>query len=156
MTLQELLALTGDKYSPNLRKWLVQARFGGALPTVYTDKDACRWIGWIDEETWFIGTRLAQVLGRGRRAEIGCWTFPVSDLSPLDGFWKRYAEIGRCAIDTAHASYFIGEDTRWQVDGDRRDCLWCGDHTQTLKRWTEEVEREAWVEATPPMLEGAR
>jgi len=69
-------------------------------------------------------------------------------LTLLADFWSDYARIGRCAIDTDHSRHFIGGDTRWAVSGDIRSCLWCEGHTQTLRRWTETVERERWEPTT--------
>lgn len=132
--------LEGDRYSPNLRKWMLKN--SRVHPNdLFRDRDGTLWIGWIDDGMWFIGSRLWQVLCNGARAQVGCWTFPVSDLTPVDGFWTEYARIGRCAIDTAHDHHFQGE--RWDENGEVRTCRWCG-HKQFRKRWTETVERERW------------
>lgn len=144
MTVREIVALQGDRYSPNLRSWLTRERFGGATPSVYSDPAGTPWIGWIDEDTWFIGSRLWRVLTVGKKAEAGCWTFPISDLTERAGFWEQYAEAGRCAIDPEHSHVFIGEETRWTTDGDERTCNWCGCQ-QRLERWTEPRERQRWI-----------
>lgn len=80
--------------------------------------------------------------------EPGCWTFPVSDLTPVPGFWDEYARVGRCAIDTDHSRFFIGDVTRWAENGDARSCKWCGNHRQVRRRWTETVKRECWEART--------
>jgi hypothetical protein len=147
-----LIALSGDRYSPNLRLWLAKhekrfGRFWGA-PHVYHDKDGVRWIGWIDDDLWFTGCRLMRCLTMGAKAEVGCWTFPVSDLTEEPGFWTLYAAIGRCAIDEGHKGWWLNGQARWREEGDTRHCLWCCNHTQHLRRWTETIERERWEPAS--------
>lgn len=141
--IMEIALSSGPKYSPNLTKWLARNGRPYGAPSVFKDYDGVRWIGWIDDG-WFIGCRLGRVLNKGAKAEVGCWTFPITDLTRENDFWKRYRDIGRCAIDEAHAIGFIGDETRWAVDGDTRSCLWCGDHTQVKRRWTETEERSRW------------
>ena len=140
-------ALEGDRYSPNLRRWMREnSRHHGN--DVFADKDGKLWIGWIDDGPSFIGSRLWRVLTVGGRAEVGCWMFPVSDLTPVPDFWANYARIGRCAIDPDHSHYFIGDETRWTEQGDTRSCNWCGNHRQFRHRWTETVERQRWETRT--------
>jgi hypothetical protein len=144
--------LVGPRYSPNLCAWLrKQLRRHGdhwPYPRVFRDKEGGRWIGWIDEDQWFIGSILWRTICDGAKAEVGCWTFPIADLTEEPDFWARYAEIGRCLIDPEHRRGFLNEEkTRWLTDGDTRSCLWCGDHTQTLRRWTETAECERWEAA---------
>lgn len=135
-------ALSGDKYSPNLAAW--SAKNGHiAENRLYRGPNGTLWIGWIDDGAWFIGSRLWQVLCTGRRAQVGCWTFPVSDLTEVPDFWAKYARLGRCAIDTDHTRSFVNDDNRWDTQGDIRSCRWCG-FQQTKRRWTEVVTREAW------------
>ena len=141
-----IATLTGSRYSPNLRTWLLaNERPYWGFPSVYTDRDGVLWIGWIDDAVWFIGTRLMRVLTVGRKANVGAWTFPVTDLTEMPDFWRRYRRIGRCAIDAAHVRSFVGDEQRWAESGDVRDCRWCGDHRQYRHRWTERVERERWT-----------
>lgn len=150
MNIEQIIALQGDKYSPNLCKWLKSPRNRRSplgMPRIFSDKDNALWIGWIDEGEWFIGCRLMRCLTVGSKAEVGCWTFPPSDLTEKADFWADYAMIGRCAIDPAHNGWWQNSDTRWQGDGDVRHCLWCRNHTQNLHRWTEQVERERWEQA---------
>ncbi|MEW9855894.1 hypothetical protein [Novosphingobium sp. M1R2S20] len=144
----DIIALQGDKYSPNLRAWLTkQSARNRSLPLVYADKDGDKLIGWIDEDQWFIGSRLNRVLGVGRKADVWCWTIPTSSLTELDEFWQRYTVAGRCAIDTEHNGFFIGEQTRWRQAGDTRECLWCDGFWQVQVRWTECVARSRWEAA---------
>jgi hypothetical protein len=115
---------------------------------VFADKDGKLWIGWIDDGPSFIGSRLWRVLTVGGRAEVGCWMFPVGDLTLMPDFWANYARIGRCAIDPDHSRYFIGNETRWTEQGDTRACNWCGNHLQFRHRWTENVEHQRWETRT--------
>lgn len=146
----ELIALTGDRYSPNLRRWLKRngSRSFGRTPKIYRDRDNILFIGEIDDERWFSGSRLWRVLCVGGRAEVYAYPGKAEELTLIEGFWERYAAIGRCAIDVEHGRYWIGDDTRWAVDGNTRTCLWCGDHTQHLRRWTETKARERWEPAS--------
>jgi len=139
--------LIGDKYSPNLRKWLTRnKRWMNNLPLVYRWKDGGLYIGRKEvDENWFSGSRLWGVLTGGKSATVFAhvpdW---AQHLTEVEGFWHRYSVIGRCAIDPEHTRVFIGDETRWQIDGDRRLCLWCNACDQELQRWTEQVERSAW------------
>lgn len=142
-----IVTWVGDRYSPNLRRWLGKQRRTGVygLPEVFRDQDGIRWIGWRDDEGWFIVTRLFRVLTAGLKAEIGAFpprSFAGSVAEP--DFWRRYAAIGRCALDEEHRHVFIGNETRWAVEGDERCCKWCGNHRQQLRRWSEMVERQRW------------
>ncbi len=132
-----------ERYSPNLYAWLTgkdERRHAGDH-RVWKCKDGHLWIGWIFEGE-LIGTMLNRVLCNGRREKTMC--YPASlKLKEVKGFWKRYMEIGRCAIDTAHTTPFLNSSSRWLVDGDSRCCQWCG-CKQTLRRWTETVERTKW------------
>lgn len=47
--------------------------------------------------------------------------------------------------DGAHDTHYINDDSRWTHHDEKRSCNWCRNCTQTLKRWTETVQREAWV-----------
>lgn len=67
----------------------------------------------------------------------------MDSLQLVDGFWIRYLEIGRCAIDADHAEQFSAGD-RYTLDGDVRTCLWCGAKHQ----WTivpRVVHDETWA-----------
>jgi hypothetical protein len=140
--------LVGDRYSPNLRKWLMRDRRWMTLnlPLVYQWGDGDLYIGRREKDDgWFTGSRLWGVLNGGGMGTVhaypSCWS---QNLTEVLGFWDRYATSGRCAIDTDHSRSFIGDETRWAVDGDHRNCLWCGQHSQSLHRWTETIDRSAW------------
>lgn len=139
----------GTRYSPNLFSWLtMRSRKHHAWTSrVYRDKDGTLWIGRLDQGDLF-GARLMNVLCNGSKAESGCW-INQQGLVEVADFWPRYMRDGRCAIDTEHTQYFIGDDTRWAVDGDTRTCLWCGKARQVLARWTEVVARQEWRAIAP-------
>jgi hypothetical protein len=140
----------GAKYSPNLHKWLTQRgrRHMAWTSRVYSDAAGVLWIGMLDNGDLF-GCRLMQVLCNGAKAFHACWV-GLGPLVELADFWTNYTAIGRCAIDPGHKMYFTGDDTRWQTTGDHRECLWCGNHTQKLRRWIEPVERSAWESTGEP------
>jgi hypothetical protein len=137
------------KYSPNLYKWLtMRSRKHNAWTSrVYRAADGVLFIGMLDLGD-LIGARLMNVLCYGTKAESCCWV-NLRGLVEVADFWPRYVADGRCAIDTAHREYFVGDDTRWTQDGDTRACLWCGKAQQVLTRWTETVERQEWLNLQP-------
>jgi hypothetical protein len=65
-------------------------------------------------------------------------------MTEVEDFWDRYSEVGRCAIDTTHWMFFIGDAGRWLEDGETRTCQWCGKHTQRRHTIVETVERSEW------------
>lgn len=143
----------GAKYSPNLYRWLTLRRSAHRAWTsrVYRDADGTLWIGRLDMGD-LIGARLIAVLCNGAKEASACWV-NLRHLVEVGDFWPRYVRDGRCAIDTEHTRHFIGDDTRWAVQGDTRDCLWCGMASQVLRRWTETVARQGWENkssTTPP------
>jgi hypothetical protein len=142
----------GDKYSPNLYKWLrkrIKSRDEDIR--VYALKDELLgdrlFIGsFYDGE--FHGTQLGEVLRRGTKAEICCYVGRLKFMEVPD-FWQRYLAIGRCAIDTKHTGWFMGDESRFIENGDTRTCQWCG-AAQYRKRWTETVERMRWELESEP------
>lgn len=136
----------GNKYSRNLFKYLTsgQNSLVSRYFRVFKDGEGALWIGYADGD-YLIGARLLQVLCLGRKAER--WAYPhlISKLTEVPDFWKRYQAIGRCAIDPEHQMYFVDDETRWQVDGDYRRCLWCGEAEQKRDIRVETVEHESWV-----------
>lgn len=145
--LEQIAPSQGAKYSPNLHKWLRKRRFWGTENTrVYENCGPGYrpglYIGFKDNEGWFTGCRLMDVLCKGASAETGAYC--GDGFQEVPDFWGRYVANGRCAIDPEHTGWFLDDETRWQVDGDTRSCLWCGCHTQRLRRWTEQVERLQW------------
>jgi len=108
----------GDKYSPNLYKFLTSNRHSIAAiyALIYRDSQGVLWLGYRDEEGWFMGVRLMAALCSGRRADT--FAYPPKfgqTLVEVKGFWMRYIRDGRCAIDKAHDMYFVGDKTRWEV-----------------------------------------
>ncbi|PTQ64510.1 hypothetical protein C8J45_103360 [Sphingomonas sp. PP-CE-3G-477] len=141
----------GEKYSPNLQKWLAKndgSPWGTAR--VWIAADATYWIGWVDDDGWFYGTRLMCVMVDGRKAEVYAHPAVPEGVIEQPDFWAHYGAVGRCAVDQDHTRGFIGDETRWAVDGNTRECLWCGDCRQTLRRWQEVVNRQAWEIAPTP------
>lgn len=156
LDLTEIHPSNGGKYSPNLHKFLSSRnhRIARTYAHVYRDKDGVLWLGYLDEG-FLMGARLMQVLCNGSKTP----TFAFGNLGPLvevEGFWPRYVEQGRCAIDTEHQMYFVGDDTRWAGDEEQRTCLWCGCSHQHRERWIEPVQRDRWVEGHNAKVSGER
>lgn len=133
----------GEKYSHNLYAWLTDRNRPHRAKTsrVYRDTVGALWIGHLDLGD-LIGARLYGVLCNGAEEQSAYWD--ARGLDEASDFWLRYMADGRCAIDQEHNQHFVGDATRWRVDGDTRTCMWCGKVRQTLVRWTETVERERW------------
>jgi hypothetical protein len=152
---ERIVALVGDKYSPNLRTFLAkQSKHRGPLQRVFKDAEGVRWIGFIDDEQWFTGTRLFRVLCVGKKAEVGAFAKLAGELTEDADFWRQYEAIGRCALDEAHIHWFVNGDDRFTYKDDRfpdaadeRRCRWCG-FEQRRVRWTETVERHRWEAAS--------
>ena len=147
METKDIAPAKGEKYSPNLHKWLSQRGKEHRAETskVFCAPDGGLWIGMIDDDIFLIGCRLMAVLCSGAKAES--MAYPLKQIGPLEeaaDFWERYLEVGRCAIDQKHTMSFVGDETRWLVDGDRRECMWCGRAKQ--RRETYHVPRQRWVE----------
>ena len=133
----------GAKFSPNLYQWMTKRENSSLRQNAraYKDKDGVVFIGTADDG-WLHGSRLMRILCVGRKAER--FAFYLGEMVEIVDFWERYAAVGRCAIDQAHAMHFTGEETRWKTEGDTRHCQWCSNHSQTLRRWIEPVERQRW------------
>lgn len=133
----------GAKYSPNLHKWMRREMRRAPLSrAVFRDSQGSLWIGYNDEDTYLIGSRLIAVLCS--RSES--MAHPIMHrLTELPEFWSAYAADGRCAIDPEHQMHFIGDETRWRVRGDERECLWCGRVTQRRETYEHTTTRERWV-----------
>ncbi len=134
----------GAKYSPNLYKWLNMRsrKHHATMSRVYSDKSGRLWIGMIDNGDLF-GAKLMNVLCCGSKADSACWV-GLGELVEVVDFWQHYTKIGRCAIDPTHTVFFVGSNTRWRTNGDTRECLWCCNHSQKLRRWVEKVDKSAW------------
>jgi hypothetical protein len=139
----------GAKFSPNLHSFLSMRRRRHTLQymRVYVDKDKTLWIGYFDTDC-FIGNRLMQVLCYGPKSETFAYV-KMKDLVEVPNFWKNYQKVGRCAIDTEHKQYFVGDDTRWSLQGDHRSCQWCGRGHQRLQQKVTQEVRTEWVPAEP-------
>lgn len=134
----------GAKYSPNLYKWLtIKESHRSWSSKVYRDTDGLLWIGIYDGVGELMGCMLNGVLCNGIKESSAAHQRVKA--AEVPNFWVEYVKSGRCAIDTAHDTNFINGDSRWTHHGGKRSCNWCQNCTQTLKRWTETVEREAWV-----------
>ena len=133
----------GPQYSPNLHRWLNSRRNKARAwaMRVYRQTNGTLWIGMLDGRE-LIGSKLMAVLCNGPKETTAAWQCVVAVEVP--DFWKNYTAIGRCAIDTAHSMHFTDDESRWLTHGDERQCQWCGNCRQTLKRWTETFERECW------------
>ncbi len=147
-------------FSPNLYQWMKQrAHFymdGGVAQGVYRVKPGTStadafgagtlMIGYPNNgyagDTDFSGVRLMDVLCNGRKALCWCYANMAPDLEVVGGFWDRYLQVGRCAIDPEHQEHFTGAD-RFGMDGDIRKCLWCG-HQQRQRRSERVVYDEIW------------
>jgi len=138
------------KYSPNLYKWICK-QWGetGCLIVVTNECSTGRYIGALHEDGWMSGVQLNAVLCNGAKEKT--WALHPEHHGIIvgvdDNFWTHYIRDGRCAIDTDHQAYFIGDETRWKVTGGVRECLWCGHHVQVKLDWTEVVKHSAWVPA---------
>jgi hypothetical protein len=138
----------GGKYSPNLYAWLTlrSKKYRAGKSRVFATKEGTIYIGIIDDG-YLIGCKLIAVLCNGKKEES--WAFgDLGELVEVPDFWARYLAVGRCAIDPEHKMHFVGDDTRWRTAGDHRECLWCGAHSQKLRRWVESVDRSAWETVT--------
>lgn len=142
-------------FSPNLHKYLsargVFFRDGGLLHAVYAvkpDTKAAKWfgagtllLGFIDDE-FFTGSRLIAVLCNGSKADRAAYPGVTDGLELVEGFWDRYLELGRCAIDPSHQEHFLGN--RFQIHGDTRTCLWCN-HRQRKVLTPRIVHDTTWI-----------
>lgn len=161
--LRDIAPERSPAYSPNLYRWMRRhAHFfaqGGVHESVYrvrADSAGARTFGAgtlligapysaYEGDTDFSGTRLMAVLCQGVEASSFCNVGVAPSLEVIDGFWDRYLEVGRCAIDPDHREHFHGGN-RYQVDGASRTCLWCG-VTQRLTLQPRIVHDELWVSA---------
>lgn len=135
------------KFSPYLHAYLKKlSPFLLPLQRVYKDNEGTLYIGHLDEDNCFTGCRLYQVLCRGTKAQRGAyvdrtWT---KSLKEDKSFWKKYAKIGRCAIDPEHQQHFVGDEARWDTTGKTRHCLWCGNCTQKRKDYIVREKHSKW------------
>lgn len=124
-------------YSKNLHKWMkshgrtgdtvYQASAGSKLARVYGV--TALFIGQpyndYEGDTDFSGVLLMQVLCMGRNVVRSCYAGSAPGLTEVAGFWSRYEQVGRCAIDPRHEVLFRDNEHRFHhVDG-KRACKWC-------------------------------
>lgn len=133
------------KYSPNFYKWLNSER----IRKHHCRLEAFDWNGSV-----YIGFEFDKdLIGASLNMVLLSPSETLKSYSSFDGvryngvlipdFWEKYQEGGRCYFDPAHYKLFL--DERWKTEDDTRECLWCG-HKQTLKRWSETVEKTKWVD----------
>lgn len=138
----------GNKYSPNLYKWLAGAKYRRDTSEIWhpMNQSDTLFIGFVCREFRnFVGSRLGQVLCYGNKAASGEYIGMHQDsLLLIPNFWSEYYEIGRCAIDRDHSKWFVSED-RWETKGHVRRCKWCGNCTQKLVKKKVVSTHEAWV-----------
>lgn len=134
----------GDKYSPNLFKWLRGGwlKDDRRLCRVFVDVDGLLWIGYEDDG-FYRACILMAVLCNGTKEKLRLYSSLVPFVKVTD-FWSRYVRDGRCAIDQDHTRQFI-DDKRWLVTGDHRECQWCCNFSQYLHKWQEVIDREEWI-----------
>jgi hypothetical protein len=141
-------------FSPNLHKYMKTHghfyRGGGTIEGVYKVRAGTKaaevfgagtlMLGFPDEDGYFIGTRMISALCHGSKAERAAYPYGKG-VELVEGFWDRYLEVGRCAIDPDHNENFMAD--RFSMDGDTRTCLWCGaKHERVLTPRT--VFDESW------------
>jgi hypothetical protein len=138
----------GNKFSPNLYKF-IKAKKCRLLYKIYKDARGAFYIGTVDNDygdgIWFTGTLLMRVLCLGRGADTYARAIAKNDFVEVVDFWDDYYKYGRCAVDIDHTGSFMGDNGRWIQFGDKRECTWCGNFSQVLRRWTVEVEKSEWV-----------
>ncbi len=146
--LEKINPKNGSKFSPNLFKFIKSKKSRG-LYRVYKDAKGTLYIGHIDNDfgdgPWFTGAMLITVLCLGFSSTTYAKAVRENELVEVVGFWDDYYKNGRCAIDTDHTGSFMGDDDRWNQSGDKRECTWCGNFSQVLRRWTVQVEKSEWV-----------
>ncbi|MHB1630682.1 hypothetical protein [Acidithiobacillus sp.] len=138
----------GPQFSPNLYRFLKKRgpAWAGTC-RVYRDADNILRIGLLDDG-WLHGAWLMGVLCYGPLERV--WAHlpgSLGGLQEIPQFWTDYMRVGRCAIDPEHKMSFIGDESRWAVQGDERSCLWCGNAHQKLETWVEKARHDRWVAA---------
>lgn len=153
LVLERVEPSQGERFSPNMYKWLkslhpaylqrlrVCRNSDGALYVVIYQFE------FGTNEPFFSAVRVYDVLCNGSKSILFSYTDKQLKLTELPQFWSDYMRIGRCAIDADHTQHFLEAKHRWSQKGDDRNCTWCGKFNQTLKRWTEAVERTNWVQS---------
>lgn len=141
-TARELAQATNPKkqpsFSPNLQKFLKKWATQNPehwTPQVWADKNGTLWIGRMDlsakpsAQSGFVGVRMMRVLcvGAAAHRDRGWYTdLGPGNMTHVADFWERYLQVGRCAIDTVHRQFFVGDEGRYILTGKIRTCTWCG------------------------------
>lgn len=149
MTLHEISPSRSAAFSPNLYRWMFSEghayKGGGVAETVFRVLPDSKlekhfgagtlMIGYpynqYEGDTDFSGSLLISVLCNGSKAKRFCYSGAAGSLEVVDGFWDRYLQVGRCAIDPEHQQHFWGNE-RYSIAGDTRTCLWCGQTHQRV------------------------
>lgn len=161
LRLRDLMPEKSASFSPNLYRWMKKSahfyRDGGVADGVFRVKPGTPaaksfgagtlMIGYpingYPGDTDFSGSRLMGALCNGGRETCFCYAGIAPDLELVEGFWDSYLQVGRCAIDPKHERHFSGGE-RYLVNGNQRECLWCGLHQQQVIT-PRTVYDESWV-----------
>jgi hypothetical protein len=99
---------------------------GGAWdPEKATPSDL--YVGRISDIGWLSGLRLSEIITASQMEDS--FAFPIARFSHglvnvTADLFPRYMKQGKCAWDPLHSVYWASD--RFEVDGDRRVCRWCG------------------------------
>lgn len=130
--LKQISPANGDKFSPNLHKWLKKNFREHEFETkVFINNNGMKFIGFFDEDGWFYGSNLIGVLCNGEKEKT--WAYPpnhAKNHQEIKGFLDAYIKDGRCAIDPEHKEYFRG-NSRWSKYDNIKVCTWCGFQKET-------------------------
>jgi hypothetical protein len=149
---QELLdairPTNGTKFSPNLFRWAYKHQHRDLRVYMRSGKREglpdMLYIGdFYDGD--FIGMHLIRVLCQGIALQELCYL--SGTFTEVPDFWERYVKIGRCAIDTNHQMRWMPFDCnvqRYEIEGDKRVCQWCG--AVQIRRKRSEVKTVNWEE----------
>jgi len=161
LRLRDLMPEKFASFSPNLYRWMKEHthfyRDGGMTDSVYRVKPGTRAAERLGAgtlmighpfnghpgDTDFSGARLVGALCQGGKATRFCYGGLAPDMELMEGFWDRYLQVGRCAIDPEHDMHFSGGE-RYSINGDQRECLWCGKKQQKVLT-PRTVYDETWV-----------
>jgi hypothetical protein len=131
------------KYSQNLYRWLKEFENKNLDIKVFKTKENDLLIGEMIDKNWLHGTLITQVLCIGKTTQR--YASNQQNITEIKNFWTQYLKIGRCAIDTEHTTAFNGEEHRWETKETRRYCVWCNNHTQTLKTKVVRTVTKVWT-----------
>lgn len=129
----------GAKFSPNLYKWV--KKFANRFPDikVYRDDLERYWIGEMTDDG-FTGNRLFRAMIDGKKENFW-WPKAQEELTEIKDFWKNYLNVGRCASDSGHNTYFASVPDRWKtIDKNNRECIWCGQKQKRIKKRVSRTE----------------